>query len=234
MSMSINLDFGMLIRSDHISAILSGVGVMLEMTLLAWLLAMAVGVVLATLRMTNSRILQGFVASYVEFHQNVPMLVHIFLWYFGFPALVPVAAQVWINGYDSGFIFATIAVGLVMAAYISEALRGGIRSIPHAQFEASRALGLSYLQTARKVIFPQAFRIALPPMVSHTVLLFKNTSLAMAIGVAELTYVTREIENTTFKTFEIYLLSTMIYLSISLMILATGSWLEARWRLVER
>ncbi|HBI82692.1 amino acid ABC transporter permease [Orrella sp. NBD-18] len=232
--MSINLDFGMLMRSDHISAILSGVRVMLEMTLLTWLIAMVVGVLLATLRMTNSKILQFIVASYVEFHQNVPMLVHIFLWYFGFPALLPIVAQQWINGHDSGFYFACIAVGLVMAAYISEALRGGIRSIPHAQYEASRALGLSYLQTARKVIFPQAFRIALPPMVSHTVLLFKNTSLAMAIGVAELTYVTREIENTTFKTFEIYLLSTMIYLAISLMILATGSWLEARWRLIER
>lgn len=224
----------MLLHQDHISAILSGVWVMLEMTFMAWLLAMIVGIILATLRSTNSRILKAFVASYVEFHQNVPMLVHIFLWYFGFPALLPLAMQAWINGYDSGVFFATIAIGLVMAAYISEALRGGIRSIPYAQYEASRALGLSYLQTTRKVIFPQAFRIALPPMVSHTVLLFKNTSLAMAIGVAELTYVTREIENTTFKTFEVYFLSTAIYLSISLMILATGSWLEARWRLVER
>ena len=232
--MGINFDFGMLMHKDHISAILSGVWVMLEMTLLAWLLAVSVGIILATLRMTNSRIAKAFVASYVEFHQNVPMLVHIFLWYFGFPALLPVAMQNWVNGQDSGFYFATIAIGLVMAAYISEALRGGIRSIPAAQFEAARALGLSYLQTARKVIFPQACRIALPPMVSHTVLLFKNTSLAMAIGVAELTYVTREIENTTFKTFEIYLLSTVIYLSISLLILATGSWLESRWRLVER
>lgn len=233
--MGIQLDWGMLMRQDHISAILSGVWVMLEMTFLAWVLALSVGVVLATLRMTNSRILKTFVASYIEFHQNVPMLVHIFLWYFGFPALLPLAVQGWINSsQDSGFYFASIAIGLVMAAYISEALRGGIRSIPTAQFEASRALGLSYLQTARKVILPQAFRIALPPMVSHTVLLFKNTSLAMAIGVAELTYVTREIENSTFKTFEIYLLSTVIYLSISLLILATGSWLESRWRLVKR
>lgn len=106
----------------------------------------------------------------------------------------------WINRHAGEFIFATIAVGLTMSSYVSEDLRGGIRSIPKSQFEAARALGLSYLQSFRRVVLPQAVRIALPTLVNHTVLLFKNTSLAMAIGVAELTYVTREIESQSFKT----------------------------------
>ena len=121
-----------------------------------------------------------------------------------------------------------IAIGLALSAYISEDLRGGIRSIPKSQIEAARALGLSYLQAFRRVVMPQAIRIALPTLINHTVLLFKNTSLAMAIGVSELTYVTREIESQTFKTVEVYLLATVLYLGISLLIMAGGAWLERR------
>ncbi|MFP3570557.1 ABC transporter permease subunit, partial [Paraburkholderia sp. SIMBA_030] len=87
-------------------------------------------------------------------------------------------------------------------AYLSEDIRSGLRSIPHGQFEASRALGLNFLTAMRHVVLPQALRKAMPPMINHTVLLFKNTSLAMAIGAAELTYVTRQVENETFLSFE--------------------------------
>jgi polar amino acid transport system permease protein len=232
--MSIELDFAFLVRDGYPQAIANGVGVMLKLTVLAWLLAMAVGIVLAVVRMANTRIGTAFVASYVEYHQNVPILVHVFLWYFGIPAILPESWQQWVNAHNSEFLFSTIAIGLVMAAYISEALRAGIRSIPGSQLEAARALGLSYLQAARQVVLPQALRIALPPMVSHTVLLFKNTSLAMAVGVAELTYVTREIESNTFRTFETYLVCTVIYLGISLLIMAFGRHLEARYRIKER
>jgi polar amino acid transport system permease protein len=171
------------------------------------------------------------VAAYVEWHQNVPLLVQIFFWYFGVPALLPRGLQAWVNHHDSEFVFSSIAVGLCLAAYISEDLRGGIRSIPHAQVEASRALGLSYLQAFRLVILPQAARIALPMLVSHTVLLFKNTSLAMAVGAAELTYVTREIESNTFRTVEVYLFATAVYLGVSLLIMTAGGALERRYRI---
>ena len=110
----------------------------------------------------------------------------------------------------------------------SELLRGGIRSIPKSQLEAARALGLTYLQSFRKVVLPQAVRIALPTLVNHTVLLFKNTSLAMAIGVVELTYVTRDIESQSFKTVEVYLFTTVVYLGISLLLMTGGSFLERR------
>jgi polar amino acid transport system permease protein len=162
------------------------------------------------------------------------MLVQIFLWYFGIATLLPADLQFWLNRHGGEFTFSMIAVGLATSAYMSEGLRGGIRAIPPSQIEAARALGLSNLQAFRHVVLPQAFRIALPTLINHTVLLFKNTSLAMTIGVAELMYATREIESRTFKTVEIYLLATVIYLGISLLIMAAGSFAERRLRVATR
>lgn len=232
--MSIQFDFSVLLLDDFPQQIFSGLVTMLELTALAWLLAMVVGVVLATVRMRDSRWGQAAVAAYVEYHQNVPMLVQLFLWYFGLPALLPEFLQHWFNAHHSEFMFAFIAVGLCMGAYMSEDLRGGIRSIPKSQLEASRALGLSYLQASRLVVLPQAIRIALPTLINHTVLLFKNTSLAMTVGVAELTYVTHEIESQSFRTVEIYLFATMVYLGISMLIMAGGAVLESRYRIKTR
>jgi polar amino acid transport system permease protein len=232
--MNAKLDFSILMRPDYLKMVLEGVVTMFELTLLAWILAMVVGTVLAVVRMTNSRIAQGCVATYVEYHQNVPMLVQIFLWYFGVATLLPATWQHWLNANHSEFVFAFIAVGLAMAAYMSEDLRGGIRSIPKSQIEAARALGLSYLKASRLVVLPQAIRIAMPTLVSHTVLLFKNTSLAMTIGVAELTYATREIESQSFRTVEVYLMATALYLSISLLIMTIGAMIERQLRIQAR
>ena len=228
------VDFAVLLRGDYPQQIASALVTMLELTALTWVLAMILGTLLALARMTGSRLAQAAVAAWVEYHQNVPMLVLIFLWYFGIAALLPKGLQMWVNQHGGEFIFATIAIALAMSAYFSEDLRGGIRSIPKSQLEASRALGLSYLQSFRLVVLPQALRIALPTLVNHTVLLFKGTALAMTIGVAELTYVTREIETQTFKTVEIYLFATIVYLGISLLIMAGGSAAERRWALASR
>jgi len=232
--MSTKLDFAILLRPEYLKMILDGVVTMFELTLMSWLLAMAIGIVLAVTRMTNSRVAQAFVAAYVEYHQNVPMLVQIFLWYFGVATLLPGSVQQWLNAHHSEFFFAFVAVGLASGAYMSEGLRGGIRSIPKSQIEAARALGLSNLKSARLVVLPQAIRIAMPTLISHTVLLFKNSSLAMTIGVAELTYATREIESQSFRTIEVYLLGTAIYLGISLLIMTGGEMLERRLRFQAR
>jgi polar amino acid transport system permease protein len=229
-----SLDLSILLRGDYPRLIGKGLLTMLELTAAAWVLAAVVGTTLALIRMTPNRAAQGFVAGYVEYHQNVPMLVQIFLWYFGIPTLLPLDWQQWINRHGAEFFFAFIALGLAMGAYASEGLRGGIRSIPKSQLEAARALGLSYFQSFRFVVLPQAVRIALPALVNYTVLLFKNTSLAMAIGVAELTYVTREIESQSFRTVEAYLFATVIYLAISLLLMAGGSVVERRWRIAAR
>jgi polar amino acid transport system permease protein len=93
---------------------------------------------------------------------------------------------------------------------------------------------LSFAKSMRYVILPQGFRIAMPPFINHTVVLFKNTSLAMAIGVAELTYTVRDIENQTFRTFEIYLVGTVIYLAISLGLMGVGAAVARRTRILAK
>ena len=161
----------------------------------------------------------ALIAAHIAFHRNVPMLVHILFWYFRVPALLPQAVADWLNSHGSEFILSCVAIGLVMSAYVCEDLRSAVRAIPPGQVEAARALGLGYLQTMRKVVLPQAFRIALPPLLNQTLLLVKNTSLAMAIGVTELTAAGREIENGTFRTFEAYAVVTAIYLALSFLIM---------------
>jgi polar amino acid transport system permease protein len=181
--------------------------------------------------MVPFRPFEWLVALYVEYHRNVPLLVQILVWYFGVSQLLPRAMRIWINANHGEFLLAAIALGLANAAYVSEDLRSGIRSIPKTQYEAARSIGFGYIATMRWVILPQALRIVIPPLINQTLLLFKNTSLAMAIGVGELTYRTREVDSYTFKTFEAFAVATAIYLVISFAIMALGDYSSRRFKL---
>ncbi|WP_211464679.1 amino acid ABC transporter permease [Collimonas silvisoli] len=229
--MNQHINFSVILQGQYAGILIKGIELTFELALFSWILAFVLGVVLATIRMTNNRIAKGLVSAFVAYHRNVPMLVQIMMWYFALPSLLPQATQMWINQYNGEFLFSVIAIGLCMAAYISEDIRSGLRGIPHGQFEASRALGLSYIRSMWYVILPQAMRIAIPPLVNHTVLLFKNSSLAMAIGVAELTYATRQVENYTFRTFESYMVASVFYLLLSLVIMAAGALLTRHYRI---
>jgi len=223
-------DFSAIFQGEYPDWLLRGLITTLALAGLSWILAFFVGSLLAVIRLTGSPVANGLVATYVAFHRNVPMLVHIMFWYFGVPALLPFAVTDWLNSHGSEFILSCIAIGLVMSAYVCEDLRSAVRGIPAGQVEAARALGLSFLKTMRKVVLPQAFRIAIPPLLNQTLLLLKNTSLAMAIGVTELTAAAREIENNTFRTFEAYAVVTAIYLVLSFLIMGGGAMLQRRYR----
>lgn len=224
------MNFSFLLSNGYPQEILGGILTMFKVAVLSWIIAFGLGLLLSIIRMSGKPSLKRLVAFYVEYHQNVPMLVQFFVWYFGVPAILPADIKMWVNAHNGEFIFSLIALSLAMSSYFSEDIRGGIRAISKGQTEASRALGLTYLKTVRLVIFPQALRNALPSLVNHSVLLFKNTSLAMAIGLSELTYVTRQIESETFKTTEVYLFTTVVYLFISLVIMFAGSKLESHYQ----
>ena len=196
----------------------------------SWLFAMSLAVVLLIVRLTPSRIAQRGVVAYVSYHQNVPTLVQLMLWYFGISSLLPDVLQGWLGEHSGESVFAIIALGLCQAAYFSEDLRSGLRSVPPGQAEAARALGHGYVGAMRHVLMPQAIRNAVPALVNHSVSLFKNSSLAMAIGVAELTHAVKEIENQSFRAFESYLIATLMYLAFSLLIMFAGAWLGRRAR----
>ncbi|MGJ7499377.1 amino acid ABC transporter permease [Variovorax sp. ZT5P49] len=229
-----HLDFASIFAGPNLKHLVWGVQYTALLTLTSWVLAVSLGTAMATLRTTGNPLLEKLVAGYVAYHQNVPMLAQLFLWYFGFPTLLPEAAQAWINAHGGEFIFASISIGLCMAAYYSEDIRSGLRAVSTGQHEAARSLGLSFVKSMRYVILPQGFRIAMPPFINHTVVLFKNTSLAMAIGVAEMTYAVRDIENQTFRTFEIYLVGTVFYVAVSLGLMGLGAAITRRTRVMAR
>ena len=200
----------------------------------SWLLAMAVGLLLLTVRLMPSAFAERFVAAYVSYHRNVPTLVQLMLWYFGISTLLPDALQEWLSEHNGEAIFSVIALGLCQGAFFSEDFRSGLRGVASGQMEAARALGHGYIGALRWVVLPQAARNAVPALVNHTVSLFKNSSLAVAIGVAELTHAVREVDSRTFRTFEAYAIGTVLYLGTSLLLMSLGAALARRTRLQVR
>ena len=217
-----------LLNPEFRDMLLHGMKVTLIIAAGSWLLAMSLALVLLTARLTPSRIAQRLVAAYVSYHRNVPTLVQMMLWYFGIASLLPDTTQSWLAEHSAESLFAIISLGLCQAAYFSEDLRSGFRAVPPGQAEAARALGHGYVGAMRYVLMPQAIRNAIPALVNHSVSLFKNSSLAMAIGAAELTHAVKELESRTFRTFEVFLIASVLYLAISLVIMAIGAWLDRR------
>lgn len=221
----------LLLNPDYRSMLVHGLGMTFVVAIGSWLLAMSLGLLLLVIRLAPSRIADAIVAGYISYHRNVPTLVQLMLWYFGISSLLPPGLQEWLSDHQGEAIFAILALGLCQAAYFSEDLRSGLRAIGPGQAEAARALGHGYLGTMRHVLMPQALRNALPALINHSVSLFKNSSLAMAIGVAELTHAVKEVENQSFRTFETFLVASLLYLICSLCIMAVGAALDRRTRL---
>jgi len=226
--MNYRFNFGVVLHGEYLQWLLSGIGVTLELFVLAWALSFILGTILAVVRLGQSKVAGWLIAAYVEYHRNVPLLVQLLFWYFAAPSLLPSFVRDYLTKHGSEFPLALVALVLCAAAYVSEDLRSGFRAIPRGQIEASRALGLTYLQAARLVIVPQALRISLPSLVNQALLLFKNTSLAMAVGVAELTYQAKEVDSNSFRTFEAFAVATAIYLLFSFAIMVAGSVISTR------
>ena len=214
--MQYTFDWKLVLSGEYLRWIIDGVVVTCQLSAISLVLAMAIGTLIAVMRLSGVRPLVWFSAGFTEFFRNTPLLVQIFFWYFGSDAVLPAAVNQWLYKQNFEFAAGAIALSVYTAAFIAEEIRSGIFSIPRTQLEASRACGLTFLQAMRYVILPQAFRIIVPPLISQALNLFKNSSLCMTIGVMELTYMARQIESYTFHGFEAFTVSTLIYLTISL------------------
>ena len=192
--------------------LLQGLLTTLELSALAWVLAVALGILSGALRTVPLAPLRWGATAYVEFFRNVPLLVWMFFWYFGVPPLLPRAVQDWLFGHGAEFWAGTVALGVYHGARMSEVIRSGIGAIPRTQFEASVAMGLTTFQAYRLVILPVALRLIVPPGTNESLNLLKNSSVALTISVAELTFQTRQIETYTAKAIEALTAGTVIYL----------------------
>jgi len=180
--------------SPYLAWLLQGILTTLTLAGLGWMLAAALGAVFGAVRTVPSRLLRGLGAAYVEFFRNVPLLVWMFLWYFGVPQVLPSAAQDWLNRHHGEFVAAVAALGVYHGARLAEVVRAGIQSVPATQLEAALSTGLTLAQAYRLVLLPIALRLIVPPLTSESLNLLKNSSLALTIGVAETTFMTRQID----------------------------------------
>jgi polar amino acid transport system permease protein len=224
-------ELSVVLNPDYRALLLTGVRTTVSLFVGAWLLGMVLGAVLAAIRSLPLSPLRWAVVAYVGYHRNVPALIQLFVWYFGIAALLPDEINDPINDYGAEFVFALLALSCNSAAYISEDLRSGFRAVLPGQMEAAQAIGLHRFAAMRLVILPQAWRHALPALVGQTVSLFKLTSLAAAIGVAELTYEARHIENLTFRIFETFGAATLLYVIGTLSLMGMGSFVAHRTRI---
>ncbi len=203
----------------------------LRLSALGWILACGLGILSGALRTMPFRPLRVLSTLYVEFFRNVPLLVWLFFWYFGAPQALPRAGQDWINLHGPEFWSAVVGLGVYHGARMSEVIRSGVRSIPTTLLEASAATGLSVVQTYRLILIPIALRLIIPPATNEALSLLKNSSLALTIGVAELTFMTRQIETSTAKAFEALSAGTLIYLLLCLGISSVMSRVERYFRI---
>ncbi len=172
----------------------------------SWVVSITVGALMGTLRtLTDSPWLSRLANVWVEVFRNIPLLVQIFLWYFVLPKLFPPLKQL------SGFILVVLALGFYTSARIAEQVRAGIQALPRGQRYAGLAMGFTTAQTYRYVLLPMAFRIILPPLTSESMNLLKNSSVAFAVSIAELTMFAMQAQEETSRGIEIYLAVTGLY-----------------------
>jgi glutamate/aspartate transport system permease protein len=205
--------------------LLSAWGWTVAVSLLSLLIALVLGGVIGTLRTLPHS--PGWVRlgnAWVEFFRNIPLLIHIFLWYHVLPAVFPVLQAV-----DS-FVLVVLALGFFTSARVAEQVRAGIQTLPRGQYHAGMALGLTTFQAYRYVLLPMAFRIILPPLTSESMNIFKNSSVAFAVSISELTMFAMQAQEETARGIEIYLAVTTLYIVSAFAINRLMGWIEHKLR----
>lgn len=203
----------------YIDWLLSGLGWTLALAFFGWWIAFAVGVVVGIGRTVQNRLVAALARLYVEIFRNIPVLVQMFLWYFVLPEVLPAPLGNAIKQIPppwGSFFPALLCLSLYTAARIAEQVRAGIEALPKGQAEAANALGLGGYLTYRYVIVPQALRLIVPSLTSEVMGIYKNTSVALTIGLMELTAQARQISEATFQTFTAFGAATLIYLALAL------------------
>jgi aspartate/glutamate/glutamine transport system permease protein len=211
------LDFSIIV--DHWDMYMQGFGNTLKASLLALLGSLLIGIVIAVFRIAPVRPLNWLGTAYVEFIRNIPLILVVFVFFFGFPAL-----GVRLDSFTAG----TLGLTVYTAAFIAEVIRAGILAVPKGQMEAARSSGLTYLQTMRYIILPQAIKIVIPPLGNQFINLVKNSSILGVIAGLDLMYFGDLISSETFVTFDVYIFVAVFYLVLTVPLSLGVGFLERR------
>lgn len=217
----VKLDFSILWGEPGL-LILQGLAMTLKLAAWALFFAFLIGLVFGIVRWLDFRPTRPVCWLYVEFSRNTPPVVQILFWYFSASYILPPWLFLQLRDFGYEFSAAVLALAIYHGAFIAEVFRAGLNSVPRGQYEAARALSLGFPRTLGDVILPQAVRIVIPPLINEATALIKNTSLAMAIGVIELTYQYKHIDIFMFRGVEALALVTVIYLILCLLTAGVG------------
>lgn len=210
---------------DNMPLFLDGVRITIFISLVAFGLSIVFGLVVALLRLSKSRILQPIMAGYINLFRAIPLLVFILFVYYG----VAISFNLQVSAIQAGIF----ALTLQYSAWLGEIFRGGIQAVPHGQREAALSVGMGRAQTFLMVILPQATRIVIPPTGNMFIGMIKDSSLVYLIGVPELLRVSNRLANRTFRYFEVYLSTVLIYLVLTTAVYFLVKYLERRFALVD-
>jgi glutamate/aspartate transport system permease protein len=231
--MDYNWDWSVLFQEPYFGWLLSGIRWTLLVAGCAWVIAFLLGSLIGVIRTLPSQFLRGIGAVYVEVFRGIPLLVQLFIWYFVVPELLPQDAGMWIKRELPlpEFTTAVVCLGTYTAARVAEQVRSGIQALSGDLANAGRAIGLTERQNYIHIRLPIAYRIIIPPLTSEFLTIFKNSSLALTIGVLELTAQSRQIENYTFHGFEAFTAATVVYLVITMSVVGIMRGIDRYFRI---
>lgn len=222
------MDFKMLLGDDgsgrtYIEWLMQAWGWTLAVAGSSWVVAMLCGTVVGTARtLPDSPWLTRLANVWVELFRNIPVLVQVFLWYFVVPKMFPI-----MKSFPS-FLLIVFALGFFTSARIAEQVRSGIQALPKGQRYAAMAMGFTTFETYRYVLLPMAFRLVLPPLTSESMNLLKNSSVAFAVSIAELTMYAMQVGEETSKPTEVYLVVTVLYAASAFAVNRAMTFVERR------
>lgn len=217
---------------DSIPAIAKGIPIALAIAGIAFVVGLIIALFCALVRIYNVPVLKQLVALYVSFIRGTPLLVQIFLSYYGIPLLIRYLNMNYGFTWDISFIpaiyFIYVAFSLNTGAYLSETIRSAILSVDKGQFEACYSVGMTTSQALRKVILPQALRVGIPNLCNHFIMLLKDTSLAFAASVPEILGQAKIIAGRTSQFFEVYIVAALIYWVLCIILEQVSNYIERR------
>jgi glutamate/aspartate transport system permease protein len=232
-----NWNWGILLEQEPggsgtwLQYLLVGLEWSLATALAAWVIALVVGSIVGTLRTTTNKWVVRLGDAYVEIFRNIPLIVQMFLWFFVFPEFLPKGLGDAIKQMPppwSAFIPAVLCLGVFTSVRVAEQVRAGIQSLPKGQRYAGLAMGLSLAQTYRYVLLPMAYRIIIPPLTSESMNIIKNTSVAFAVSIAELTMFAMQAQEETSRGVEVYIAVTVLYFVSAFAVNRLAHFIEGR------